>query len=100
LHRGKQSNQTATREDGAIVTLDDVEQTAREFMFHASHFGLIAEIHNGRWTSEQITDLARAVLVLLPVVRASELYYGAMPCEVIEALADMHALIGTQEKPW
>ena len=48
---------------------DDLQTLATEWMFYASHFGLIAEILNGRWTSEQVTDMPRGVLMLISELR-------------------------------
>lgn len=48
-----------------VVNEDALESRAIEWMFHASHFGIMVEIGNGRWTSEQVTDMPRGVLALL-----------------------------------
>ncbi len=57
---------------------DDLETRAMEWMLYASHFGLIAEILNGRWTSEQVTDMARGVLILLTELRARRVEHAEL----------------------
>ncbi len=88
------------------MRFDEIEERAREWMFYASHFGLLGEIVNGRWSSEQVTDMARTLLAVLPVVRIAEAWSGTPPSfagdldvKLHEAVHEMRARLGKGDKP-
>lgn len=52
-----------------VISEEALEELAKEWLFYDTRFGIVAEMHNGRWSDEQIAGMARRVLALLAELR-------------------------------